>query len=205
MIDYSDNFGDESDGEEFPILPIIVALEASLGLVALVLGWALGHHPLTDFQWTTRAAIEGLAATLPLIGFLWLSDRWRFEPILRIRDFLREHLLPYLHDANLLDLAMLSIAAGVGEEILFRGFLQSWLTMQFGIVAAIGLTALVFGLLHPVSITYVVIATLIGAYLGGVWLVSGNLLAPIVTHAVYDFVAVLILLGDSGEEESEPD
>ena len=33
-----------------------------------------------------------------------------------------------------------------------------------------------------------------GAYLGGVWLLNGNLLTVMVAHALYDFLALLILL-----------
>jgi membrane protease YdiL (CAAX protease family) len=47
---------------------------------------------------------------------------------------------------------------------------------------------------HLVTKTYAVIATLIGAYLGVLWLATENLLAPITTHAVYDFVALVYFL-----------
>jgi membrane protease YdiL (CAAX protease family) len=33
-----------------------------------------------------------------------------------------------------------------------------------------------------------------GAYLGGLWQTSGNLLVPIVAHAVYDFAVLCVLL-----------
>ena len=51
-----------------------------------------------------------------------------------------------------------------------------------------------FGLLHPITRAYAVIAALLGAYLGGLWLAGGNLLTPIVAHALYDFVALVYLL-----------
>ena len=41
---------------------------------------------------------------------------------------------------------------------------------------------------------YAVIATLVGAYLGVLWFAAGNLLAPITTHAFYDFVAPVYFL-----------
>ena len=34
---------------------------------------------------------------------------------------------------------------------------------------------------------------MLGAYLGLVWIASGNLLTVIVAHAVYDFVALIVL------------
>ena len=39
-----------------------------------------------------------------------------------------------------------------------------------------------------------IIAALIGAYLGLLWIWTGNLLTPMVTHAVYDFVALVYFL-----------
>jgi membrane protease YdiL (CAAX protease family) len=48
--------------------------------------------------------------------------------------------------------------------------------------------------LHALTPTYALLAVLAGAYLGGVWLLSGNLLVVIVAHGIYDFVALLYLL-----------
>ena len=41
---------------------------------------------------------------------------------------------------------------------------------------------------------YAVVAGLVGVYLGWLQMVSGHLLAPIVAHATYDFVALMYLL-----------
>ena len=38
---------------------------------------------------------------------------------------------------------------------------------------------------------------LIGAYLGLLWLLSRNLLAPMITHALYDFGALVYLVRGS--------
>ncbi|MCA1686202.1 MAG: CPBP family intramembrane metalloprotease [Planctomycetia bacterium] len=94
------------------------------------------------------------------------------------------------------DLALIAVAAGVGEEMLFRGVIQGALARPLGPIAAVAAAGAVFGLFHPVSTAYVVVAGLLGAYLGLVWLATGNLLAAMVAHAVYDFVALLALLHD---------
>ena len=46
---------------------------------------------------------------------------------------------------------------------------------------------------HLVTVEYALITAFIGAYLGALYLTSGNLLVPIVTHAVYDFLALFYL------------
>jgi uncharacterized protein len=47
---------------------------------------------------------------------------------------------------------------------------------------------------HWLTMSYAVFATLIGVYLGILFLVTENLLAPIVTHALYDVVALSVLV-----------
>jgi uncharacterized protein len=54
--------------------------------------------------------------------------------------------------------------------------------------------SVIFGCFHLVTKTYAATATLIGAYVGVLCLAAENLLAPITTHAVYDFVALVYFL-----------
>ena len=89
---------------------------------------------------------------------------------------------------------VLSLAAGVGEEMLFRGVVQAVLDRWWGPWAALPVASLFFGLLHALTPTYAVLATLAGLYLGGVWLLTGNLLVVIVAHAFYDLIALVYLL-----------
>ena len=59
-----------------------------------------------------------------------------------------------------------------------------------GLVAA----AILFGLLHPLTPTYAVLAALIGLYLGWLRMATGNLFVPITTHAIYDFLVLAYLV-----------
>ncbi len=85
--------------------------------------------------------------------------------------------------------------AGVGEEMLFRGVFQAafefWSDSPW---VALALASVVFGLMHAVTGGYVVLATLMGAFLGWLWLINGNLLTVVVAHGLYDFLALLYLL-----------
>jgi uncharacterized protein len=56
------------------------------------------------------------------------------------------------------------------------------------------LSSLLFGLFHPISLTYMIIASILGLYLGTVMLVGENLLTVMVVHALYDFAALGYLL-----------
>jgi membrane protease YdiL (CAAX protease family) len=72
------------------------------------------------------------------------------------------------------------------------------------VAPAVALASAVFGLLHAITPTYAILATVMGAYLGVVWIASGNLLAPIVAHALYDFVALVWLLRGPGSGPAGP-
>jgi len=61
------------------------------------------------------------------------------------------------------------------------------------------IASVLFGLFHPITPTYAALAAAIGLYLGWLWLACGNLLTPIVTHALYDFLALAYLVKLRGE------
>lgn len=135
----------------------------------------------------------GVAATLPpLAGFLYaLRSQW--PPLSRIRRTLEDGLMPHFAGLGLLPLALLAGLAGVGEELLFRGFLQSALALSFGEVAGLLLAATVFGLVHWITPFYALYAGILGVYLGALFLLTGGLLAPILCHGIYDLVALGVL------------
>jgi membrane protease YdiL (CAAX protease family) len=183
---------------------LFVLFEAALAPAALVLGWALGQPPLAGFAWDPLAALEGAAAALPMLLLLAASVRWPVGPLARIKEFFDREVAPALRGCGWTDLALVSVAAGVGEEMLFRGVIQGAIARALGPAAGVVLTAALFGLLHPVSPAYVAIAAALGAYLGAAWLITGNLLTVMVAHALYDFVALVVLLRES-RADAEPD
>jgi membrane protease YdiL (CAAX protease family) len=48
------------------------------------------------------------------------------------------------------------------------------------------MASLLFGAFRLITWPYAIIAAFIGAYLGLVWIWTGNLLTPMITHSVYD-------------------
>ncbi len=179
------------------------AFEGGLAVVAIALGWLLGTPPLSTFRFDSRDAAWGVAATLPPLGLFWLCLKcpWRpFEAITRVLD---ETLVPLFRDCRLLELAIIAALAGVGEEMLFRGVIQTAVAEEIGGPCGVWLglliAAILFGLFHPITLTYAALAGLIGLYLGWLWLANGNLLAPIVAHGVYDFLAMAYLVKVRGE------
>jgi membrane protease YdiL (CAAX protease family) len=196
--DHDHDHDDDGTDNEWGMGPIpfalLVLFELALAPASLVLGKIFGQEALAGFQWDLQAALVGVLASLPMLGLLVLILRWPIGPLARIKEYFERELAPALHGCKWPDLALLSVSAGVGEEMLFRGVIQGFLGRLLGRWPGLVLASLLFGLLHPVSLGYVAVAALLGAYLGAVWLVSGNLLTVMVAHAVYDLVALGVLV-----------
>jgi uncharacterized protein len=166
-----------------------------LGAAGLGLSWAFGPPlAVSPALWDGRAAAIGALGAVPLLALLLLLIRTRWSWVREIATFIDESVGPIMKDWSLPQLGLISLLAGVGEELLFRGFLQARLTTWWGAVPALVLAAALFGVFHCVTRAYAVAAGVIGAYLGLIFIYSNHILAPIVTHALYDFLALVYFL-----------
>jgi membrane protease YdiL (CAAX protease family) len=172
------------------ILLLAIGFEGGLIAVAVMLGWLWDRPTLDLIQLSWRGLIRGLAATLPLLPVLLWFSRSQWPPLRRLMAEVDESIAPVFARSSLPDLAVIALLAGVGEELLFRGLIQTGLAHGAGAAVGLIVASLLFGLLHWVTRTYAVLAALFGVYLGGLFLASGDLLVPVVTHAVYDVVAL---------------
>lgn len=133
------------------------------------------------------AVLAGLAAAAVLVALnlALLCRAPDVASVRSIRRLYRDTLRPLFATVGLRDVLVISIAAGVGEELLFRGALQA--------EAGLAVASVVFGLLHVGGRDTVVFGAwvmVMGAGLGWLAVVTGGLLAPIVAHSVYDAAAI---------------
>lgn len=91
-------------------------------------------------------------------------------------------------------LIVLSLLAGIGEELLFRGAVQGWLLEHTNAALAVLGASVLFGLVHYVSFTYFLIATGLGLILGVAYVLSDSIALVMIWHAVYDMIALFCLL-----------
>lgn len=173
-----------------------LALVFEGGMVALwlvlteLLGLGTGKQGAASLQ----ALVSGVAATLPLLPLLWWISRSRLGPLRAMMREVDEVLVPILSRLTVADFALIALLAGIGEEGLFRGVLQERLSSSLPMpVAVLGASA-VFGMLHFITPAYALFAGTMGAYLGLLYVLTGNLMVPIIVHALYDFIALLYLL-----------
>jgi membrane protease YdiL (CAAX protease family) len=191
----------ESDMEARRQTVVLLAIFVEGGLLAgaSLLGWMLDQPPLRFFNWTPWAALWGVAATLPLLVLFFVFLRWPIKPFKRIQRFSEEVIRPLLAPCSWIDLLGISLLAGLGEEVFFRGVIQEAFARRLPVWAGVLVAGVLFGLVHSITFTYVVLATLMGVYLGWVWLYADhNLLVIVITHALYDFIVLLWLLRGPG-------
>lgn len=170
--------------------------EASLVLVAALLGWFAGINPIATLFFDESAILVGIFGTFPLILLFLILQILPINSLQTIRQLLMDTLVSRLHDLHWTDLFVLSAIAGIAEELLFRGALQPWFESLWGIQAGLWISSVIFGLVHAVTPIYALLATLVSVYLGLSLDYSGtrNLLTPIIIHGLYDFLVFILLV-----------
>ncbi len=176
------------------VVRLTVVFEGGLLLAALVLGFFLEQPPMAQIEWTVVGLAEGIVAAAPLVALFFITVRYPIGPLKSIETVYKQLLVPLFRSATWGQLLLVSVLAGAGEEMLFRGAIQAGIQQFSGsMMLALAIASVLFGLAHPITTTYAVQVGAMGLYLGWLWLATGNLLVPIVTHAAYDFVALWYL------------
>lgn len=176
------------------IVRFAVAFEAGIFLAAWALGWLIDRPLSMQINATWTSLVAGILATGPLLLGMWLCSRCRLRPLRSLMRQIEESLVPLFRGASWRVLLLVSVLAGLGEECLFRGVIQSGLAEWIGLPLALATTSALFGLAHLITPTYAALAGLIGFYFGGLVIVTDSLFAPVVAHALYDFAALIYLL-----------
>ncbi len=139
--------------------------------------------------WLANVAFGLLAAgALAVVNYTLLRWAPDVRGVRSIRQLYRTVLRPLFAEVGPSDVVIIAVAAGIGEELLFRGALQ----LEVGLVPA----SLVFGLLHTGArgtLAFGCWVAVMGAALGGLAIATDGLLAPIVAHAAYDAAAVVYI------------
>jgi membrane protease YdiL (CAAX protease family) len=187
------------------VVTLAVLVEGGLIGVAWLFGWLAEQAPLAAFRWDGVDALVGVVGTVPPLLLFAACRRWPIGPLAPLDRFLERVVRPLLAPCTLLDLLGISVLAGLGEEMLFRGVLQPVLGRWSG-SAWIGLlgAALLFGVMHAATFTYAVLAAVMGAYLGWLFQRTDNLLTPVIVHGLYDFVVLLHLIYGFGAAPQPP-
>lgn len=192
-----------------------VVFESALGALALFLGWWLGPSArelvpeidlgalATPIDWESLRPIGvglgyGTLAAIPMLVAIEILRRIPWEPVRELERLSDDGVIRSLLELRPSEMLVISLCAGIGEELLFRGWLMYWIADGWAMVPgepvsatfALGfglvVSSIAFGLVHPLTKLYIVVAAVMGLYFGGLCIWTGNLLVPITAHAVYD-------------------
>jgi membrane protease YdiL (CAAX protease family) len=194
------------------IFVVGVTFELGLAVLAIGLGALFGMAPLAAI-WidsvgsALTGVLSGIVLAWPPFAVLVGFDRYPPRHFARIKQILNDEIMPLFAGCGPGQMIILALAAGIGEEMLFRGFLQDLLARTFhgtvGLIGAVVVTNIAFGLVHRLTWMYAIWAFGMGLYLSLVYLWSGNLLEAIIAHACYDALALLYLAGQKQTRRSE--
>lgn len=166
-----------------------LAVAGELLLTLLALAWTRYRGLPLDAgsgPWF-RDAVAGLlaAAAFAAINYWLLCHAPAIRAVRALRRAYRDLLKPLFTGIGAREVVVIALAAGIGEELLFRGALQP----EIGLIPA----SLVFGALHMGgrgTLAFGVWVAVMGAALGWLAMATGGLLAPVVAHACYDAAAL---------------
>jgi membrane protease YdiL (CAAX protease family) len=195
----------ENGGEEEPPLQsspnrfvtLTLFFEGSLAIVGLLGGHWSGIHWPSLAEPRLRPVLLGIGGGvgLFLLHLLLFFPGGEWNPFYRyIYKPFKEGLLTKLPEFSLEDIIFIAVMSGIGEEILFRG----WIQTQLGIIVA----SVLFGLIHiwgKEGIGYGLYAVGMGFILGYLYQFTGtpgNLWAPVLAHAVNNFLGLYALQAD---------
>ncbi len=176
------------------LLRLAVGFYGSLLAVALAWAWLDGRSLLFASADAAQRGIRPLAdvgaGVAVGLAVVVLSDR--FTRSTRTGERLARALAQILGRRTLGECVALALVSGIAEEAFFRGAMQP----RLGLVA----TSLLFALAHFAPrrdlLPWSAFSLAAGLVLGGLFDATGNLVAPVVAHAVVNAINLRLLSRD---------
>ncbi len=166
-----------------------------------LLAWRAGDRSLNDLGVTAAPTHLAIGFALTVLCFLFYgADTWeklRPSRLPESRERWRKE-APHMPRtwAEVAHAVPVGLAGAVCEEIVFRGFLISYVvtfagTSSLGIAVAIGLSAIAFGVLHlNQGARAAVLVSALAAIVGLIFIVTGSLWIPIAIHMLVNLVGL---------------
>lgn len=200
----------KDDLADFPIFRAGLVFELGLGLVGFIIVWmyckfTVASYPLPRFFYSDESNVHwmnsiiyGVLFAVILLAIVLCITYVPVKPLKKLKSNVDDRIAPMFASLNVFQVILISLAAGFGEEILFRwciqGIIEHSIDASHGWWLALMVASFVFGLCHWIDEVYAVFTMIIGLLLGGLWVYCGDLIAVIVAHSVYDFLAITSLV-----------
>jgi membrane protease YdiL (CAAX protease family) len=101
---------------------------------------------------------------------------------------------------------VLALASGFGEEVAFRGYLQTRIAQRYNSFIAVVIVAMLFALSHPLNtavnpLLYLGTATLVGVLFGTVFICTHSLWMGIALHTAWNYMQIAVLAVRNSADE----
>jgi hypothetical protein len=190
------------------LLPTVLVMQIVLVAVAIT-GAALSPVPWRRRLRLVKPRLPWYGYPILLIGTCAIG--WASGIVIEMLDVGQEGALEQfaeavtgLHGWMLVATALvIGLAPGFGEELLFRGYIQTRLVQRWPRLLAIGVTSILFGIIH-MDLVQGTFAVFLGLWLGEVADRTGSLWPAIACHAFNNTVATVMgaLYGSEAEAEA---
>jgi membrane protease YdiL (CAAX protease family) len=173
-----------------------------IGLVYIFLQFDRQKLDTAGFSWNEKFAWEWILLSIPITiaGLIpTILIEWFFGIIFVRQEVVDNPAILIDPLGILLTFIVTMFAIALGEEILFRGYLQTVLETQYSFIVAAVVSAFLFGLLHllllaPTGRLEEMFAILFSAFAIGLTFsysfrtTKYNLILPVAIHGVWDFI-----------------
>ncbi len=199
---------DNTDNELAPIAPALnapassstpkdqpsifyTAMAGGVGvlLLGVVVAWIFQIPLHTQLKLSVSSIIIGVIVTLPLLALLAWFMKTSSPALAAFRESQLEFMANIGFDLTPARIVAMSIIAGVGEEVLFRGALQGVAERFLPLALALVLPNILFGALHARTALYAIIAGVLGLYLSIINWITDTLWPVMIAHTLYDIAA----------------
>jgi CAAX protease family protein len=186
-----------------PIVLGVLVAGSEIGLALAVFGPAL----LSSERWYRRLGLvrfPGYGSKLPVLMLATFAVNFLLTVTLpRLVGAPSDYLEPLIRAftesgvvAAVLLVLAITVLAGFGEEVFFRGYMQRRLLQRWPVWLAIGVTSLLFAAAHG-SVAYAAYVFPLGVWLGVVAWRTGSVWCSAACHAFNNLVGVVMLYVDS--------
>ena len=170
---------------------VAIALAAVVAMAVARRGWEMFGLRRVSMRWLLLGGVG-----VGILGFvLKILPMYAYTAVTGDDSNPQEALAVAASESGALEILPILISVGLlvplAEEVLFRGVLYAWLR-RWGVPVAVVVSALIFGLFHGLNVIFFV-----GLVIGGLNAIlyerSGSLWPAVISHAVNNSAAVLLL------------
>lgn len=179
------------------LLAAALLSEGLIIVVACAILWATATSVNLSISLSQSAL--GVIAALPLLGLNHILWVWSLgHPRSVFARFSSEVILPLCARISPALAILIAILSGFAEELLFRGALNQVLEQAGGALFAAAVSSALFSYVHFIGNLkrfggMLPLYTVVGLYLWVVVEVTGSLVAAMITHGLYNFLAIVTI------------